>query len=513
MGTQAQAEIARETGGRFFSLTVFICFLALYAVSAQRGLSWQDSGYFQYRVLTGDYAGNFGLALAHPLYIAAARCFMFLFPVSQRLYAINLFSGVGLALALMFLAQSVLRLTGKVWCAAVASAVLGLAHMPWWLATVAEVYTWSLAFLMAEFYALVRFLERRERRWILLLFALNGAHLAVHNFALLALPVYASVLAVELWRVFFWRHHYRRGNLLRAGSLVLGVMLAWSAGAVLLWWQVLAYWSVSSCWRSTLASLLFGDGYRQAVMGFRAPAGGRLALVNLALAGVSMANPCWLFALRGWRGLSDQRTLRQCLSWLTAVHVLFWCRYFVPDQATFVLPSLGLLAVWAGLGASTHARPRYLWLAAGMACVAVVPLLLYGGARGRAAGIAGRRVLPFRDEARYWLLPWKMTERSAHAFVVAVDAGLTAEAVVIADATAAGPLLVAREAGIIAGAWRLVTPWSGESESELERLVLAGEGKVYVVSPRDGYVPVAVKRSAVGFTKEGVLYRVQARRE
>ncbi len=511
MVTEAQAEVDRQPGGRIFSLTVFICFLALYAATAQRGLSWQDSGEFQYRILVGDYFWHSGIARAHPLYIAAARFFMFLFPVSQRIYAINLFSGVGLALALVFLTQSVWRVTGKIWCAAVSAVLLGLAHMPWWLATVAEVYTWSLAFLMAELYVLSRFFERRERRWLLLLFLLNGAHFSVHNFALLALPVYGSVLVAELCRMVMGRQEFGVRRWLQAGALAICVMLVWSAGAVLLWWQALAACSVSGCWRSTLASLLFGDGYRQAVVGFRVPAGGRLALANLALAGVSLANPCWLFALRGWRGLSDNRALRWCLLWLTALHLAFWCRYFVPDQATFALPSLGLLAVWAGLGARAHARPRYSWLAAGVACAAMVPLLLYCGARGRADGLAGRRELPFRDEARYWLVPWKMTERSAHEFAVAVASGLTAQSVVVADATSAGPLLTARETGLIKGEWRIVTPWSGESESELEELVLAGGRKIYVVSPLGGYVPAAIKKSADGFVREGVLYRVQVR--
>ncbi len=48
----------------------------LYALTAQQGVSWQDSGMLQFRIVTGDYIGNLGLALAHPLYIAIGRLFL-----------------------------------------------------------------------------------------------------------------------------------------------------------------------------------------------------------------------------------------------------------------------------------------------------------------------------------------------------------------------------------------------------------------------------------------------------
>ena len=55
----------------------------LYALTAQQGVSWQDSGMLQFRIVTGDYTGNLGLALAHPLYIAIGRLFLLL-PFGSR---------------------------------------------------------------------------------------------------------------------------------------------------------------------------------------------------------------------------------------------------------------------------------------------------------------------------------------------------------------------------------------------------------------------------------------------
>ena len=51
---------------------VFICFLAVYAWTAQRGVSWQDSGEYQSRILAGDYQWHSGIARAHR-FVSAIR--------------------------------------------------------------------------------------------------------------------------------------------------------------------------------------------------------------------------------------------------------------------------------------------------------------------------------------------------------------------------------------------------------------------------------------------------------
>ena len=196
-------QISRNSEGFCFwtwEAILFAVFLAVYAVTAQRGVSWQDSGGFQYRILAGDYQGDSGIALAHPLYIFLAQKFAAVFLKEERFYAINLFSGLGLSLALVLLAHNVMRLTRSVRAAVMAVSVLGLAHMAWWLGTIAEVYTWSLAFLMAEVLCLIRYAENRDCRWLIALFGVNGMHWSIHNVALLGLPVYASLLVSEIGR-------------------------------------------------------------------------------------------------------------------------------------------------------------------------------------------------------------------------------------------------------------------------------------------------------------------------
>ncbi|MHC4982221.1 MAG: protein O-mannosyl-transferase family [Planctomycetota bacterium] len=167
----------------------------LYLATCQRGASWQDSGIFQWRVWKSDYHGRLGLALAHPLYIAGGRVIASL---SGRhfAFALNFFSGVGMAVALANLAAVATILSRRRWVGLATAAMLAVAHTVWWLSTIAEVYTWSVAGLTAELWLLVSLLRRPRWQTAAALAFVNGLGLCVHNFALLPLPVYIVVAAV-----------------------------------------------------------------------------------------------------------------------------------------------------------------------------------------------------------------------------------------------------------------------------------------------------------------------------
>lgn len=485
-----------------FYMAVFLCFFALYAVTSQRGVSWQDSGEFQYRILSGDYQWHSGIARAHPLYIVMAQGFAALFPKSACFYAANLFSGLGLALALALLAYNVMRLTRSVRSAVLAVSVLGFAHMAWWMGTIAEVYTWSLVFLMAEVLCLIRYSERRDGRWLIALFGANGAHWGIHDVALLGLPVYTVLLVSEVVR------HKWRG----AGT-VCGCALLWVMGGGMVIWQAACLVRETGNLVLVMKSVLFGDGYERQVLGV----GGfelKMWLANMALAGISFATPCWVFAGRGFflREESGPSGVLNQLRALTVLHGVFWVRYFVPDQATFVLPTLGLLAVWVGLGCSAVCKDKRIYailLTAGLVCAVAGPGLLCD-AMGRGGLTVHRsRTLPFRDEMRYWMIPWKQDETSAVRFVEEAGKQLGAGDVLLADATAAGPLLAARAANILPKKWRLVTPWSGETDADVLALVRKRTLKVYAVSRAAGYAPKSLLEAGCAFEPEGILFCVK----
>lgn len=484
--------------------------LAVYAATAQRGVSWQDSGHFQHYVLTGTFTdlGGGGLALVHPWYLKTARLFCMAFPQSLRVYAVNLYSGVGMALAVTLVFVLIRRLTGSALAAIAAAVTLGFAHMVWWLATIAEVYTWSLAFLFAELLCVLRVCRAESETswrhaWYGLLF-LNGMHASLHNAAFLNLPVYGAL----------WLFSRSTAQPQGWGRVWFGFFCAfsWLAGAVLLVAMVLHELVAGSSLLMTFRSLLVGDQYGAIVLGI----GGvnlRLALANLALAGVSFISPCWLFAFAGVRQpCCDEKLFRRALLALTAIHTFFWIRYFVPDQATFVVPTLGLAAVWLGMGAARcQGRSVVAMLAIGVCVQILLPPVL---AQTTQRFAARARSLPFRDEARYWLVPWKHNERSAQQYVEAVDQQLHAEDLLISDLTAVNPIMAARAAKTVSSECQLLLEWAGETEAE--KLVRAeaalSEGRrVYVVSPVAGYAPAAILER-FDFVREGVLWRMKEKR-
>ena len=79
-------------------VAVLATVLAIYALTAQRGPAWQDSGIFQWRILRFDLVGWLGLALSHPLLILLGKAFGQL-PLGPLAWRINLVSAVCGALA------------------------------------------------------------------------------------------------------------------------------------------------------------------------------------------------------------------------------------------------------------------------------------------------------------------------------------------------------------------------------------------------------------------------------
>jgi hypothetical protein len=392
--------------------TVFFAGATLYAGTCQRGAAWQDSGKHQYRVMTGDYRGDLGLALSHPLYIAAGRALRWL-PLGGLPTRLNAFSGIGLAVALGNLACLLAWLTGRYALPAGTAAMLAVAHCPWWLATVAETYPWSLAAFTGELWLLAMLLRRP--RWNVLagLALVNGLHLAIHNLALLATPVYAVAVVAMLAR--------RR---LAPWTLAPAAAL-WVLGASpLLAMTVELAWTTSDP-AGAMRSMLFGryadDVLNTRLSGTRA----RWMGINLMLASLSYASAVVPLAIVGLARLPAH--LGRATAWsmiaVLVIEAAFFVRYSVPDQFMFMLPTLAMVFLMAGVGLVELASGGRRWraLAWGL-CAGSVLLapLVYA-----AAPAVLRRVRPswasvvrhpFRDEARYWLVPWKHDERSAEQF-------------------------------------------------------------------------------------------------
>ena len=484
----------------------FALFAVLYVATCQRGIGWQDSGMFQWRVLTGDYTGRLGLALAHPLYIAAGRV---LWWVSQRHLPLllNAFSGVGMAVALANLAVVGFMLTGRRCVGLAGAAMVGVAHTPWWLATVAEVYTWSVAGLTAELWLLVSLIRRPRWKALAALALVNGLGLCVHNFALLALPVYAVVAAVLVAQ--------RR---LKARSLA-AAGIAYLVGAGLYIGMTASLAARTGDVASAVGSALVGR-YAAAVVNVADVS--KHLRANAALGAMNFVSFLAPLAIVGWArfGRALGRALAAAIGAITLIHVLFVVRYPVPDQFTFLLPTLVLAGLAACVGASELLAGGRRWRVAVIAAIAAavaVPPAFYAAAPSlmRAADIEARRArtLPFRNEARYWLVPWKHNERSAERFAQAALDQAAPDGVIMPDSTSVHALLLEQKL-------HRTTPggtvhFAGEPlgvygrDPQAFRDAVAGR-TLYAVAPLPDRLPAGLYDDATFQPIEGgVLYRVE----
>lgn len=371
----------KRTSSRF--LVLALGFFALYALTAQRGLGWGDSGEFHYRILRcadGLLGGCDSFATAHPLYAAIARS------LCSTPYQVTLISSLfgAFAVAGFWLCSRNLAL----------AVAFGLSHALWWLSCVAEVYTMSLTFVAFETLFLMRFLASRRLGWLVALAALNGVHVELHNFALLPLPVYLLAAAASL-----------RGA--GAGRIAVSFGLsaaAWAAGA--------SFWLWALATRG-LRDVLVGS-YGGEAFGLL-PSNWTVAGFNLALSGLSFVAPlalAWRAARAGASRPSSPRPSAagpadSCLKALLAVHAIFFVRYFIVSQFTFVLPTAFfayLLVARVRLG-----RGRALALAAMQLLLPLVAWQLLASLPVP----AWRPRHKYRDEARYFALPWKCGDDSA----------------------------------------------------------------------------------------------------
>lgn len=482
------------------AFVVSAAFFIFYAFGAQRGMSWQDSGEFQYRVMARDLVWNSGIARAHPGYILAAFAFSSIvgFISGGTIwtgFGTTLFSAFSMAVAIFFIFAVVYRATTRTDAALLASATLGFAHMAWWMASMAEVYASSLAFSMAEFYLLdtvMRTEGRHHMQALCLLFLVSGTHFSFHNFALLNLPVYiVSTLS-------------RDRRVVR--EAILGAM-AFCIGALPIIQLAAAEFASGSGFIVTVKSILFGTDYMGAVLGTSKPPLMRV-VASYALASLSLLAPAWLLVVKGIHSCAKGSALWRALAALTAIQALFWCRYFVADQATFIVPLLGWLAIWIGLGAA-RVVPYKLkgLLVISVAFQLVLPHCALYVAKHNALSkrvFAAKRTIPFRDEAAYWLIPWKRKEISAVEFAKTALLEIPEGGVLFADSTTAPPLMMQKLS--TEGKefnFRLVTPWSHEPLPD------PAATACFTVSDAAPYLPPAWRHRYVT-KKHGRLYSVVA---
>ncbi len=458
----------------------------------------------QYRALTGQYSNPLGLALAHPLLIAAGRALR-VFGDANLPTAMNLLSGVGMAVAVANVFLLGVRLTGRRVPAVLAATMLAVAHTPWWLATITETYTWVAAGLTTELLLLVWLLRNPHWRTAALLGLVSGLGLSLHNFALLPLPVYAVAIMVLV---------VRRRLPTWAPAAVIG---GWLIGAAGLGTLVIGQGMATGDWVATIHSALFGEAWQSDVLGGSAEALSRAGMyIGLNWPIVSL-----LPVLMGWWFMPRVagRAVGTALGTVAAIHLIFAMRYPVADQFMFLLPSYTLLAVGAAVGFhridSMRPRWRTVCMALVLSSIAVTPILYATVPRLLTA--AGRsirpgRKWPYRDENRYWITPWKHNEDSARRFAAAAFERAEPEAIVLWADMASFPLQVSQLADGQRPDMRIVPftdPLTSLYETDRPAFAEAVAGRpCYTVNATPSRLPRTIAND-VQTEHDGVLLRVR----
>ncbi len=490
--------------------------LALYAVSMAPGPLWQDSGMAQIRTLRRDLYGQLGLALSHPLYYCFTIAFQFL-PFHESAFKTNLVSVVFGAVTVANVMLLVRLITGRWWGAVVGALSLAVAHTFWQHCALAEVYTLTTALLTTELLCFYQYAVTKRIGWLIALFAFNGLGISNHMLASLSLACYSVYVLTLL---------VRRG--IPASKLPL-LALAWTAGAGLYLSMIVLTIANSHGVGETIRSALFGRIYQQGVLNVLPS---RRQLLNSAMyLALNFPTPLVLLLIPGVRALfdTDVRAVRRMLAALTVVYLLWAVRYDVPDQYTFFIPSIVLLAILIGLGADRFLEERtaatccrtapHAWKYA-LIAAAVLPAGIYAAlpplARAMHLPIGVTRDIPYRDEYAYFLHPWKTGYRGAERFASELHDLVPDGAVIIADSTTVRPLIYMQ----LTNRWSKrvqVYPRLTRSEGEnnhadpetLRQQLTAG--LVYVVTPERPYCPAWLLEGYT-FSKEGIVYRVTGRR-
>jgi len=502
-------DVSSETDTRLGKEYLIVALLAaiLFYISVAPGALWQDSGLIQVRVLKHDYYGRFGLALAHPLFYMVAQPFQLL-PFHDSAFKTNLVSAtcavfavanVYLLLSWMFVGRDHRRSV-----ACLGGLSVGLAHTFWQHASVAEVHSLAAMILTTELLLLYKFSQTFQLRWYLGAWFLNGLECSNHVLALLGL---AGVL---IWSIILIRK-----KVFPAHWLILAVA-CWMIGS--LPYEYLGYrvWSAGVPLGEVFHSMLFGN-FRAKVLNVHVTP--RLLFMSAAFI---LLNFPTLNILLIPVGVVKARKLGQgrfisLLGWITAFHLLFAVRYNVPDQYTFfVLPVL-LLSIWLALGGAflleKYHRFSYLrWLTI---VFALVPVVFYAPlprvAKDMGVDLGYRAPIPYRDEGKYFLWPWKTGYRGPERLVREAFNLAGPRAIILADGTSRRPFIYYQLFENLRADVRIrFDPCRREEPENKVRCLkeLLKRREVYVVRPFRAYCPQWILDN-FQIEPAGPIYRVR----
>ena len=485
-------------------ITVLLAAVALYAATCAPGAVWQDSGVYQNRIWQNDIEGELGLALSHPLYHIIGIVVKYI-PIGEFGYRINLISAVAgaFAVANLFL---LLRLWLKKNLPAILAAItLALSHTFWRHAVIAEDYTMYAALLLTELLMLLQYVKTKRMVFLYLLGLVNGLAIATHMFASIAFVCYLVFLVVLL---------AQKEIRLKDFGVIVGL---WIIGAAPYEYLIINKYIQTGDLAATVASALFGNKWQGDVINTGLSA--KLIKENVILMAYNFPTPNVIFFFAGLYGLkkvSPGRGFKNILAALSALFFIFAFRYTVPDRYTFFIPFYCLACILFGVGIDFFiGLPHHKILPYLVFALALLPIPTYIIAPATAEKmqfkLPTRGDIPYRNDYRWFLRPWRTGRDSPERFVNEVYDTVETGAIIWADTTTVPPLLYAqhvkgkrRDVKIISSF--ISSEGSPEfNEQTIEKLL--DERAVYVVSPTGGYCPDFLLER-YSFVPSGIIWRV-----
>jgi hypothetical protein len=308
----------------------------------------------------------------------------------------------------------------------------------WWIATIVESYTWVVAGLTFELWLLVKLI--RDPRWsrLVLLAFINGLTFSFHDFATLTLPVYIVLAVYFVWKkkVPVWSLGLAAAAFVIGGGLFISLIIrsAVESGNI----------------ASAISSALFGPS-RGIVLNTSMIT--QYTRANAALASLSFMNIILPLAIVGViRFRKDLgNILALALGAITFIEIFFIIRLGSEDQFTLMLPAMTVISLASAIGASYLVQISTRWRTAvmvlGYVSVICMPLIygfLPSVLRSLGVEVHRSRMLPFRDEMRYFITPWRQNEKSAQIFSETALRQVAPDGVILADNTPMSPLMVTR---------------------------------------------------------------------
>ncbi|MBN2054146.1 DUF2723 domain-containing protein [bacterium] len=295
-------------------------------------------------------------SIDHPLFILLAHPLAHI-PIGNPAWRVNLASAIFGAVTaglLMLLLQELLQSRFAAATAALASIT---SWNLWWSSTEAEVYTLNTTFLVVIYWLVLRFLRRRDGRYLAAACLAWGLSLVNHQTMVLLLPAMALLIIGSITRCF-----------LPPRSVV--VFAAWFLLGFSMYLILMGRHVCSHGMEAALAAAAGGEFNTRMLVFPGWPAFFQFFLRALA---VMLCNFDWIHFMIGFGGFSvlwkRDRMFCGFLGVTMASHALFFTSYQVPDRLFFYLPIYisFVPAIGGGIqrllaAAANHPRRRLLYM-------------------------------------------------------------------------------------------------------------------------------------------------------